>query len=409
MKILLAPYGTRGDVQPLIALGIALRDRGHRVEVSAPDNFKAWVQSFGLVFHPVGLDMEQLLCAAGDKIRSLSWMMKHLSQDLIPAQFNSLHQTFPDADIIVGAGLQFAGASVAEQRRVPYVMVVYCPVAFPSSRHPAPNIKSQRLPRVVNRLTWSLGAVVADFLLRASMNRSRGRLGLGRVAGAASHLISAAHTILAADPSLAPAPLDLPANVVGVDSLVLEEGGSLDDELTEFLSAGAPPIYVGFGSMVTDETDGAARMALEAAELAGSRLILGTGWTGLGLRRNNLPPWCRVISTVPHHLLFPHCAAVVHHGGAGTTTTVARAGVPQIIVPHLLDQFYWAHRVELLGLGPQSVRFDRLEAGGLAQNMKAVLDDESFRQRASMLGDQIRPREGTTSSVRVIEEIGSRI
>src|SRR6185503_15588467 len=115
------------------------------------------------------------------------------------------------------------------------------------------------------------------------------------------------------------------------------------------------------------ETDGAARMALEAAEQAGSRLILSSGWTGLGLSRSNLPPWCRVISTVPHHLLFPRCAAVVHHGGAGTTTTVARAGVPQIILPHLLDQFYWAHRVKLLGLGPRSVRFDRLQAEGLAQ------------------------------------------
>jgi hypothetical protein len=247
MKILLAPYGTRGDVQPLIALGIALRDRGHRVEVSAPDNFRAWIGSFGLVFHPVGLDMEQLLCAAGDKIRSLTWMMKHLSQDLIPAQFNSLPQTFPDADIIVGAGLQFAGASVAEHRGVPYVMVAYCPVAFPSSQHPAPNIKSQRLPRIVNRLTWALGAVGADLMLRASMNRSRGRLGLGHIAGAASHLISGNHTILAADPSLAPAPPDLRAGIVRVDSLVLEEGGSLDEELSEFLSAGAPPIYVGFG------------------------------------------------------------------------------------------------------------------------------------------------------------------
>jgi len=406
MKILLAPYGTRGDVQPLIALGVALRDRGHRVEVSAPDNFRAWIQSFGLIFHPVGLDMEQLLGAAGDKIRSLSWMMSHLSEDLIPAQFNSLPQTFPDADIIIGAGLQFAGASVAEQRRVPYVMVVYCPVAFPSSEHPAPNIKSQRLPRVVNRLTWSLGAVVADLFLQKSMNRSRGLLGLGRVNGAASHLITCTHTILAADPSLAPAPRDLPANVVKVDSLVLDEGGPLDDELAEFLSSGPPPIYVGFGSMVTGEADRAARMSLEAAELAGSRLILGSGWTGLGLERDNLPSWCRVISTVPHHLLFPRCAAVVHHGGAGTTTTVARAGVPQIVVPHLLDQFYWAHRVQLLGLGPQSDRFDYLEAGGLAQNMKAVLNDESFRQRAASMGNEIRAREGMTGSVRVIEEIG---
>jgi UDP:flavonoid glycosyltransferase YjiC (YdhE family) len=409
MKILLAPYGTRGDVQPLIALGIALRNRGHRVEVSAPDNFRAWVQSFGLVFHPVGLDMEQLLCAAGDKIRSLTWMMKHLSQDLIPAQFNSLPQTFPDADIIVGAGLQFAGASVAEHRGVPYVMVAYCPVAFPSSQHPAPNIKSQRLPGVLNRLTWALGAVCADLLLRASMNRSRGRLGLGRIAGAASHLITGDHTILATDPSLAPAPRDLRAGIVRVDSLVLEEGGSLDDELTEFLSAGAPPIYVGFGSMVTDGSDGAARVALEAAQSAGSRLLLGSGWTGLGLRRTSLPPWCRVVATVPHHLLFPRCAAVVHHGGAGTSTTVARAGVPQIVVPHLLDQFYWAHRVQLLGLGPKSVRFDRLQSEGLALNMKAVLDDPSFRQRASSLGDEIRKREGMSGAVRMIEELGSRI
>jgi UDP:flavonoid glycosyltransferase YjiC (YdhE family) len=408
MKILLAPYGTRGDVQPLIALGIALRDRGHRVEVSAPDNFRAWVESFGFTFHPVGINIEQVMCAAGDKIRGARWQMRHLYHDLIPAQFNSLPQTFPDADIIVGAGLQFAGPSVAEHRRVPYVMVVYCPVALPSSAHPPPFVKWQRLPRAVNLLTWLMGAGAADLVLVASMNRSRSRLGLARVASPVRHLISGTTVILAADSTLASAPPDLPANVITVDALVLEEGGSLDDELGEFLSAGPPPVFVGFGSMVTDETERAARMSLEAAELAGCRLILGSGWTGLGLNRKSLPPWCRVVSTVPHHLLFSRCAAVVHHGGAGTTTTVARAGVPQIVVPHLLDQFYWAHRVQLLGLGPRSVRFDRLQPGGLAKDMKAVLDDPSIRERAASLGNEIRVREGMSGAVRVLEEIGDR-
>ena len=407
MKILLAPYGTRGDVQPLIALGLALRERGHIVEFAAPDDFREWVESFGLPFNPTGIDVKKTLLAAGDNIRSLGWQMRHLYHQLIPIQFNALSRVVPDADMIVGGGLQFAGPSVAEQRRIPYVPVVYCPVGFPSSYHPAPFVKWQRLPRIVNKLTWSLGAAAADLALRRSVNNGREILVLPSISSPSRNLTSGARVILAADRTLSPAPPDLPANVTVTDALVLERDDSLDDEVDEFLNSGPPPIYVGFGSMVTADTERATTAAMNAALLAGCRLVLGTGWAGLGSDRRDLPAWCKVVMSTPHHLLFSRCAGIVHHGGAGTTTTAARAGVPQLIVPHLLDQYYWANRVQALGIGPPTLPFDQLTAARLAERIKALFKDSSIGVRAARLGAEVGARDGISAAVSVIEKLAN--
>jgi UDP:flavonoid glycosyltransferase YjiC (YdhE family) len=405
MKILLAPFGTRGDIQPLIALGLALRARGHCVEIAAPDDFGNWIESFGLVFHPAGINVKATLLGAGDSIRSLGWQVKHLHDELIPTQFQSLARTCPDADIIVGAGLQFAGPSVAELRRIPYVPVLYCPVVFPSSHHPAPFVKWQRLPQVLNLLSWLLGAVAADLVLRKSMNRGRKLLGLDPILSPSRRLVSGERVILAADRMVAPPPPKLPDNVAVTGALVLEDGDVLDDELLGFLDAGPPPVYVGFGSMVTADTERATGAALEAARLAGCRLILGSGWAGLGIGRADLPAWCRVVESTPHHLLFSRCAAIVHHGGAGTTTTAARAGVPQMIVPHLLDQFYWANRVQALRLGPPTLPFNRLTAARLAERIKAVFEDAVFGSRAATLSHEVSSRDGLAAAVKVVEQL----
>ena len=407
MKILLAPYGTRGDVQPLVALGIALRNRGHHVEVNAPDNFKTWIESLGLPFHPAGIDVESVLREIGDDSRSVRWQLRHVYEDLIPVQFNSLASTFEDADIIIGASLQFAGPSVAELRHVPYLTAVFCPAALPSSHHAALPVRWQKLPRIINLATWLLTAAGVDLTIRRSLNNGRRRLGLAPISSPLRHLISGDGIILAADHVLAPPPPDLPGNVSKTDAFVLEEAGTLDSDLIAFLNAGSPPIYVGFGSMVTSDAEQATAAAIEAARFAGCRLIIGSGWTRLGLSQTELPEWCYVVNAVPHHLLFARCAAVVHHGGAGTTTTAARAGVPQIIVPHVLDQFYWAHRIELLGLGPKSLPFTRLTPDGLSRRIEALLEDSSYARRAATMGHQARPRDGVADAVSMIEELAA--
>ncbi len=405
MKVLLAPHGTRGDVQPILALGLALRGRGHEVAVAAPDDFGPWVRSSGLTFHPVGMDIEALLRQHREDVHKLGWEFRHLSRELIPLQFEALPDLCAGADVVVGAGLQFAAGSIAERLGIPYFTAVFCPAAIPSAWHPPPPVPPQTLPRWANRASWRLLGGVSNLLLRGALNRGRARLDLPPVDHPSRFIALQGTLLLAADPRLAPLPPDAPGNVVPTGAWVLEPDGPLAAELEAFLAAGPPPVYVGFGSMVTGRPEAVTRTVLDAAGRAGCRLLLHSGWTGLGERgeRRDLPEWCHVLGPTPHPLLFPRLAAVVHHGGAGTTTAAARAGVPQIVLPHLLDQHYWAHRVQTLGLGPKAFRVHRLNAQQLAPLLRRVVEDPSFRERAAAFGREARERDGLEAGVEAVE------
>jgi vancomycin aglycone glucosyltransferase len=160
-------------------------------------------------------------------------------------------------------------------------------------------------------------------------------------------------------------------------------------------------VYAGFGSMTTKDPARLTATVLDAAAQAGCRLVLARGWTGLG-GSAALPHWCHIVDETPHHLLFPRMRAVVHHGGAGTTTAAARAGVPQIVVPHVLDQFYWAERVRKLGLGPEPVAANQVAVKGLAERLRAA---PSFGPRAAGFGRGIRGRDGVEAAAGAIEAI----
>jgi vancomycin aglycone glucosyltransferase len=162
----------------------------------------------------------------------------------------------------------------------------------------------------------------------------------------------------------------------------------LPEKLDAFLRAGEPPVYIGFGSMTDPDPAAGTRLVLEAVARAGVRAVLSSGWAGLG--DAPLPESVTVTGPVSHASLFRRVAAVVHHGGAGTTTTAARAGAPQILVPHVLDQFHWAERVTRLGLGPAALPRRRLRAERLADAIASLRDNEHVTQRAAELGERLR-------------------
>src|SRR5471030_2925504 len=170
MRILLAPHGTRGDVQPIVALAVALRARGHVVLLVAPTNFVSWVRGYGVDIESDGIDVEALLRSAGTDLQSLTWQMRYLSHTT-PLLFEPVARASQGCDLIVGAGIQFAAASVAEWRGVPYAHIVFCPCATPNSATPPPNVHRQTLPRWINRLLWQAGGPIADLALRGYINR----------------------------------------------------------------------------------------------------------------------------------------------------------------------------------------------------------------------------------------------
>ncbi len=403
MRVLLAPHGTRGDVQPMLALAGALRARGHDVAFVVPSNFVQWVRARGFDAEPNGIDVEVLLNEPGTDLQSLRWQLRHLD-DLTTRLFESLAASRFDADLIVGAGVQVAASSIAELRGVPYASVAFCPCATPGRSAPPPTVRTQTLPEWVNRLLWDAGGAAARVALRGPFNRRRAALGLPpaddpleRFAG---DLI-----VVAADRDLAPLGADAPPQAVATDAWVLEDLDPItDSRLAAFLALDPPPIYVGFGSMVARRVPQLAAEAIAAVRAVGRAAIVAGGWADLG-RHLSEDDDVLVVPAVPHAQVFARVGAVVHHGGAGTTTAAARAGVPQVVLPHILDQFYWAHRVAVLGLGPRGLPVELINADVLTERLDATVRDPRYRARAAALATAMRPRNGAPAAVEHLERL----
>ena len=218
------------------------------------------------------------------------------------------------------------------------------------------------------------------------MNRERIALGLAPSRDLYGLLLGD-DPLLAAEERLAPIPWDAP-RVQCIGCLHPFDETPLPEKLDAFLDAGPPPVYIGFGSMTDPDPQRSTALLLDAIDRAGVRAIVSEGWAGLG--RVSLPSHVEVVGAVDHSTLFRRVAVVVHHGGAGTTTTAARAGVPQILVPHVLDQFHWAGRIQRLGVGPPPLMRRKLTADGLAHNLHAVCENEWLADNAAELGDGLR-------------------
>jgi vancomycin aglycone glucosyltransferase len=391
MRIALAAEGTRGDVHPMLALGESLLAAGCEVRVCAPPDFRDESEARGLEFRAVGSGIREYLTTQAEVLArgglSMLAAMDRYGTQSIEAQFEALPEACRGADQILGAGVQFAARSAAELHGIPYRYVTYCPVLLLSREHAPVLVPAQSLPRWANRALWGAVLTAWDAQLRRRINHQRARLGLAPVRGVYRHLLST-RPLLAADAKLAPLPRDCPFDVEQIPCLHCTAGPPLPAKLESFLDQGTPPIYFGFGSMTDPDPAATTRALLEAVTQCGQRALISRGWAELG--GGPLPEGVMAIGPVSHAQLFPRVAAAVHHGGAGTTTTAARAGVAQIVVPHVLDQFYWAKRVHVLGVGPPPIPRKRLTAERLSEALAATLDNELARERARELGERLR-------------------
>jgi vancomycin aglycone glucosyltransferase len=393
MRIALVVDGTRGDVQPMLVLGAALAEAGHAVRLCAPPNFREVAEAEKLEFRAVGVDVRAWLAQHAEAfgarpVRALREATRY-ARVCLRTQFDALPEATAGMDRIVGAGVQVAGPSVAAFHHVPYRYVVYCPVLLPSAEHPSMILPTQTLPGWANRLSWHATRSLFNRVFRDGLTAERAALGLPPVRDVLAYLLGEQPT-LAADEWLAPAPTDCSLPLRRIPALQPPAHDALPAKLESFLAAGPAPVYLGFGSMADTDPSRTTREILHALSAVGCRALVSRGWAGLG--GAPLPEGVLEIDDVSHVRLFPRVAAVVHHGGAGTTVAAARAGVPQIVVPHLADQYYWGRRVELLGLGPPPLSRRRLSASTLADALIETLENEVVAERANELGERLRAR-----------------
>lgn len=390
MRIALAPDGSRGDVAPMLALGARLRALQHSVVVCAPTDASELVESRGFEFRSIsgsvrGFLANEATAITGGMLRQARAAQRYFDV-AIEEQFEHLPEATADADLIIGAGVQFAAPSAAALHRIPYRYVVYCPTLLRSDAHPPAMVRRQTLPVWATRLAWRAFLFDMNRRGRATIDRRRAILGLAPVRDPYRYVLGDGPVVLACDALLGPAPPDF--DVAQIGYLHSEPGELLPPKLESFLESGSPPVYLGFGSMTDPNPAATTRTMIRAIAKVGCRAIISRGWAELG--EVPLPEAVHVIDAVDHARLFPRVAAVVHHAGAGTTATVTRAGVPHVPVPHLMDQFYWAHRVSRLGLGTPGIVRHRLDETALASAIREALDNEILRERAREVGERLR-------------------
>ncbi|WP_370943612.1 glycosyltransferase [Amycolatopsis sp. cg5] len=367
MRVLLSTWGSRGDVEPLAGLAVALRGLGAEATVAAPpdEDFVTLLDRAGVPMVPLGPSVKSVV--SGEKpptAKDAFW----LAPELVRARFEVLGEAAEGCDVVMGSGLMPAGVrDVAEHLGIPYVYACFQIFGLPS-RHFRPG-QRPGTPSSEDEtdfdVLWKQDAERVNGLYGESLNAGRAKIGLPPVANVRDHVFTE-QPLLAADPTLCPAEGMTNYDLTQTGAWQLPDDRPLPDDLTAFLDDGTPPVYVGFGSMAAHAPQDIARVATEVIRAQGRRVLLGSGWAGLGLVDN--ADDCFAVGEVNQQALFRRVAAVVHHGGAGTTTTAAGAGAPQVIMPRIADQPYWASRVADLGIGVAHV-----DSTATAESLTAAL------------------------------------
>ncbi|MDX1416030.1 MAG: glycosyltransferase [Candidatus Promineifilaceae bacterium] len=414
MKVTIIAAGSVGDIQPCVVLGKGLQRSGFRVTLAAPVDFADLINENDLDFYPMRGDVQRIMAGetgrqfmergGANPIGSIRAIRKMVGPVILP-MIEDAYEACSAADAVICLGVFGAfGQSIAEARHIPIFHIEPTPL-LPTRDFPAPSWPIQRnLGGIHNYLSGQAMLRVIWLWYRPYVQQFRIRLGL--VPSSFDRFLSAFRStpmLSAYSPSIIPRPADWPVTFHVTGYLFLDDAAAWrpPPELIDFLDSGPPPIYFGFGSMAGRQPQRLARCIIEALDAIGRRGVLLTGWGGL--RPESLPDHVFLLDYAPHGWLFPRMAAVVHHGGAGTTAAGLRAGVPTVTVPFVLDQPFWGARIKQLGLGPAPIPQQKLTADKLAGALKTALDP-AITRRARVIGAAIRAEKGAAKAVEIVEQ-----
>ncbi len=414
MEITILATGSRGDVQPFIALGVGLLRAGYQVHLISNADLESFVRPYGLKFHPLQADMHTVMRTdlvqnyLGSNnllvgLRHFAGAATRIYARLAGQAWQACRET---TACLIYSLIDLYGYDIAQKLNIPAVQVHPQPMT-PTRAFPPPPLSWPNLGGALNRLTYLLAEPVGWHLIfRRMINQFRQEiLGLPPIGfrGAFTlHRQQKIPVLQPFSPTVLPRPSDWPAwvHLTGYWFLPPPPDWQPSPDLVEFINGGPPPVYVGFGSMANREPEPMTQLVLQALELSGQRAVLASGWGGLG--GVDLPEDVFLLEAVPHDWLFPRMAAIVHHGGAGTTATGLRAGVPSVLVPHIQDQFFWGKRVYELGVGPKPIPRKKLTAEKLTQRIIEASNDGAMQERARQIGAQIQAENGIGQAIEVI-------
>jgi vancomycin aglycone glucosyltransferase len=392
--ILLAPYGSRGDVQPVAAIGRELARRGHDVVLCAPPDLAPVAATAALRFIPVGPPQTHLFDGSQSNISTLRAALSTARQ-----QFDALVPLARDASVIVGSALQFAAPTIAATRGIPYFYVMLSPVYLRSAELSPIGAPRGRITQALHRARLAVEDVrhLRHAAWLGSLRRASGQ---PPIRSLEQYLTRSGTILLVSDPVLAPLPRE-DSGVVHTGHVYLDAPAALPVAVEQFLRAGAPPVFMGFGSMRHRKAARLANALLDGVRLARRRAIVHESVVSLA---SAFAPAADVFVTgdLPHSVLLPRMSACVHHGGYGTTIEAARAGIPQVIIPHLGDQFHHANRAAELGIAALPISLQNVSASRIARALEFTREPATVAA-AREFGTALLSREGTGRAADEVE------
>jgi UDP:flavonoid glycosyltransferase YjiC (YdhE family) len=395
MRISVLAFGSRGDTQPCVALGAGLAARGHRVTVVAAGGYGGRVEEAGLALSSLGVDPQGIVESEEGQawlrsgpagfVRGFRRVVEPLAERLVA----EVDAACSGADLVLAPALGGIGHHLSERYGMPYALLHFQP-SEPTRAFPNPLVPLRTLGPWGNRGSYALVEGLSGLLLGRMTDRLRARvLGLGPLRGGVFRRARADRVpvLCGVSPSVVTRPADWPDHVHLTGYWFAGRRWTPPSELEAFLDAGPPPVYAGFGSMAPADPAATAQAVVAGLRAAGMRGILQ------GLPYGGADDML-VIGEADHAWLFPRTAAVVHHGGAGTTAAGLRAGVPSVVCPFFSDQPFWGTRVALLGAGPAPLPVRRLTAAALAGRVAQAVRDPGIRAAAARLGERLRAEDG---------------
>ncbi len=400
MRLLVVTYGTEGDTRPLVMLCHGLMQAGHEVMLLAEGGTLESARVLGVPHAALEGDIHDevvALVSRGNDLGAAARGLARMAARHVPAWMRQADAAAVGCDAVLTGGLAaFVGMSVAERHGIPVVGLGMIPLS-PTRLFPTPFLPRLRVPGLLNR--WSYSAVnhAVWRTFKRPINEARQAMGMP----SRRSLWREVPMLYGISPSLLPQPADWPADhhVCG-QWRAPDLGWQPDAELQAFLDAGPAPVYLGFGSMTGFDREKVLPALLGA--LAPRRVLLSPGWAGLP--EMTLPPSVFVVGAVPHEALFPRCAFVIHHGGSGTTHSACRAGVPSLVMPFAADQFFWAGRLEVIGVAPEALSAKRLDVASLARAIGFV-ELAQTRERAEVLRRAMAGEDGVATAVEHVERL----
>jgi len=397
-NFIIPTIGTRGDIQPYIALASSLEKAGHTATVASHPCMQDLVESYQVRFAPMGPDIDIGQEAAQIRARAPHWMIGFMR--VMKFSFRMLEESHTDlldlcdaADVVIVSHTA-AGSIEADQLGKPRISVTLFPQAIPV------NVDSEPLAkRLIGSLAgWGMGLMMSRPLNRIRRKFGVPKMGPNGITSDSLNLVPISPHIIPPDPRW-----EARHQMTGYWFAEPLADWQPPQDLREFIEGGDPPVVVSLGAMALGKTDAAetAKLTVKALERAGVRAII-QGWTE-ALDDLDLPAGIIPAGSIPHSWLLPRASCFVHHGGFGSTAAAFQAGIPALVIPHIIDQFIWGQKVFELGVGPEPIARAKLTVENMAEGVRQAASNEKYIKKATELGSLIRAETGLSNAVQLIE------